>query len=143
MIACRNLPVVSAAAFFTVVTVRILGMKEEFLPGLIVICILSSKFNHRWFLSLYLDIYFYLAVKVYIWEYDFTVSKKRTLKRFLNFFESNGQLCNKKYKFFYFFTGSKNVSGCFGSKISLHVITVTRFSVSDKLIMLCVHPGII
>lgn len=42
-----------------------------------------------------------------------------------------------------FYTGSKNVSGCPGSKISLHVITVTKSSVSDKLMILCVHPGII
>ena len=66
MIASRNLFVVNAAAFFAVVTVRILGTEEEFFTSLIIICILSSKFNHRWILSLYLDIYFYLAVKVYI-----------------------------------------------------------------------------
>ena len=49
MIACRNLLIVSAATFFAVVTVRILGMKEEIFTGLIIVCILSSKFNHRWF----------------------------------------------------------------------------------------------
>ena len=36
----------------------------------------------------------------------------------------------------FFYTGSKKVSGWFGSKISLQVITVTRFSVSDKLMIL-------
>ena len=36
----------------------------------------------------------------------------------------------------YSHTGSKNVSGLFGLKTSLQVITVTRFSVSDRLIML-------
>lgn len=40
-------------------------------------------------------------------------------------------------------TGSPNVSGCPGSKISLQVMTVTRFSVSLRLMILCVHPGII
>ena len=40
-------------------------------------------------------------------------------------------------------TFSKKVSGCFGLKISLHVITVTRSSVSERLMMLCVQPGII
>ena len=39
-------------------------------------------------------------------------------------------------------TGSKKVSGLFGSKISLQVITVTRSSVSLRLMMLCVQPGI-
>ena len=39
-------------------------------------------------------------------------------------------------------TGSKKVSGWFGSKISLQVMTVTKFSVSDRLMMLCVQPGI-
>ena len=34
------------------------------------------------------------------------------------------------------YTGSKKVSGWLGSKISLQVITVTRFSVSDRLMML-------
>ena len=42
----------------------------------------------------------------------------------------------------FFYTGSKKVSGWSGLKISLQVITVTRFSVSDRLIMLCVQPGI-
>ena len=42
----------------------------------------------------------------------------------------------------YPYTGSKKVSGFFGSNTSLQVITVTRSSVSDKLMMLCVHPGI-
>ena len=46
MIVCRNLPVVSAAAFFAVVTVRILGTKEEIFTGLIIVWILSSEFNH-------------------------------------------------------------------------------------------------
>lgn len=41
------------------------------------------------------------------------------------------------------YTGSKNVSGFSGLNISLHVITVTKFSVSLKLIILCVQPGII
>ena len=36
----------------------------------------------------------------------------------------------------FFYTGSKKVSGWFGLKISLQVITVTRFSVSDRLMML-------
>ena len=40
------------------------------------------------------------------------------------------------------YTGSKKVSGCLGLKISLQVITVTRFSVSDRLMMLWVQPGI-
>ena len=40
------------------------------------------------------------------------------------------------------FTFSKNVSGLFGSKISLQVITVTKSSVSLRLMMLCVQPGI-
>ena len=40
-------------------------------------------------------------------------------------------------------TFSKNVSGRFGLKISLHVITVTKSSVSERLTMLCVQPGII
>ena len=40
------------------------------------------------------------------------------------------------------YTFSANVSGCSGLKISLQVITVTRFSVSDRLMMLCVQPGI-
>jgi len=40
------------------------------------------------------------------------------------------------------YTASPNVSGFFGLKISLHVITVTRSSVSLRLIMLCVQPGI-
>lgn len=35
-----------------------------------------------------------------------------------------------------FYTFSKNVSGCPGSKTSLHVITVTKSSVSDRLMML-------
>ena len=35
-------------------------------------------------------------------------------------------------------TTSKKVSGCAGSKGSFAHITVTRFSVSDKLIILCV-----
>ena len=39
-----------------------------------------------------------------------------------------------------FQTFSKNVSGFFGSKTSLQVMTVTKSSVSDSLIMLCVHP---
>ena len=47
MIACGNLLVVGAVAFFAVVTVRILGTEEEFFTGLIIVCILSSKFNHR------------------------------------------------------------------------------------------------
>ena len=34
------------------------------------------------------------------------------------------------------YTGSKKVSGWFGLKISLQVITVTRFSVSDRLMIL-------
>ena len=38
-------------------------------------------------------------------------------------------------------TFSKYVSGFCGSKISLQYITVTRFSVSDRLMMLCVYPG--
>ena len=46
MIACRNLFVVGAAAFFTVVTVRILGTKEEIFTGLVIVCILSNEFNH-------------------------------------------------------------------------------------------------
>ena len=41
-----------------------------------------------------------------------------------------------------FHTGSKKVSGLFGSKTSLQVITVTRSSVSLRLMMLCVQPGI-
>ena len=41
------------------------------------------------------------------------------------------------------YTFSKNVSGFFGSKISLQVMTVTRSSVSERLMMLWVHPGII
>ena len=40
------------------------------------------------------------------------------------------------------YTGSKKVSGWLGLKISLQVITVTRFSVSDRLMMLWVQPGI-
>ena len=40
--------------------------------------------------------------------------------------------------FHYFTTFSPNVSGWFGSKDSFAHITVTRFSVSDKLIILCV-----
>lgn len=39
-------------------------------------------------------------------------------------------------------TFSKNVSGLCGLNTSLQVITVTRFSVSDRLMMLCVQPGI-
>ena len=39
-------------------------------------------------------------------------------------------------------TGSENVSGLAGLKTSLHVMTVTRSSVSLRLIILCVHPGI-
>ena len=39
------------------------------------------------------------------------------------------------------YTFSKNVSGLLGSKISLQYITVTRFSVSLKLMMLWVYPG--
>lgn len=34
------------------------------------------------------------------------------------------------------YTGSKKVSGWFGLKISLQVITVTRFSVFDRLMIL-------
>ena len=41
-----------------------------------------------------------------------------------------------KYSPSIFYTGSKNVSGCPGSKISLQVMTVTRSSVSDRLIIL-------
>lgn len=41
------------------------------------------------------------------------------------------------------YTFSKKVSGLFGSNTSLQVITVTRSSVSDRLTMLCVQPGII
>ena len=41
------------------------------------------------------------------------------------------------------YTFSKNVSGLFGSNTSLQVMTVTRSSVSDRLIMLWVQPGII
>ena len=41
------------------------------------------------------------------------------------------------------YTFSKKVSGLLGSNTSLQVITVTRSSVSDKLIILCVQPGII
>ena len=40
--------------------------------------------------------------------------------------------------FYLFSTFSKNVSGLSGSNCSLAHITVTRSSVSDKLIMLCV-----
>ena len=40
-------------------------------------------------------------------------------------------------------TFSKNVSGFSWLNISLHVITVTRSSVFDRLMILCVHPGII
>ena len=38
-------------------------------------------------------------------------------------------------------TGRKYVSGLSGLNISLQYITVTRFSVSLKLIILCVYPG--
>ena len=41
------------------------------------------------------------------------------------------------------YTFSPKVSGLSGSNCSLSHITVTRFSVSDKFIMLCVQPGII
>ena len=41
------------------------------------------------------------------------------------------------------YTGSPKVSGLLGLKISLQVITVTRFSVSLRLMILCVQPGII
>ena len=41
------------------------------------------------------------------------------------------------------YTTSKKVSGLFGSNTSLQVMTVTRSSVSDRLMMLCVQPGII
>ena len=37
-----------------------------------------------------------------------------------------------------YLTTSKKVSGLFGSKISLQYITVTRFSVPERLMMLCV-----
>lgn len=47
-----------------------------------------------------------------------------------------------RYFQLYNHTGSKKVSGLFGSKISLQVITVTRSSVSLRLMMLCVQPGI-
>ena len=39
-------------------------------------------------------------------------------------------------------TGKKKVSDLAGLKTSLHVMTVTRSSVSLRLMMLCVHPGI-
>ena len=38
------------------------------------------------------------------------------------------------------YTFSKNVSGCSGSNDSFAHITVTRSSLSDKLMMLCVYP---
>lgn len=41
------------------------------------------------------------------------------------------------------YTSSKNVSGCDGSNTSLQVMTVTRFSVSLRLVILWVQPGII
>ena len=46
------------------------------------------------------------------------------------------ELCHIRY-----FTGSKKVSGLLGLKISLQYITVTRSSVSERLMMLCVYPG--
>ncbi len=46
------------------------------------------------------------------------------------------------YKEEAYYTFSENVSGFLGSKISLHVITVTRLSDSLRLMMLCVQPGI-
>ena len=38
----------------------------------------------------------------------------------------------------HYFTGSKKVSGLFGLKISLQYITVTKSSVSERLMILCV-----
>ena len=49
---------------------------------------------------------------------------------FLNIFE----LCH-----IFYLTGSKNVSGLFGLKISLQYITVTRSSESLRFIILCVY----
>ena len=60
---------------------------------------------------------------------------------------SIGECCasysNASHLLFCYFTISKNVSGLSLLNISLHVITVTRFSVLDRLIILCVQPGII
>ena len=56
----------------------------------------------------------------------------RTIKIHKKYSESNANVIMK----FFYLTISKNVSGWSLSNISLHVITVTRFSVSDKLIIL-------
>lgn len=61
------------------------------------------------------------------------------IRNFIMYSKQAGVATTPAYSFY---TGSKNVSGCVGSKISLHVITVTKSSISDKLIILCVHPGI-